>query len=156
MKPDSEIITDIVKMVGENVKDSPELLPTFFVGYDDKWDVYATLFHNEEEKDAIASLIKSKVKEKNADFVLFVSEAYVLKCATEEEWKKEHAKYGSVSAHPNAQEIVNFVLETPNRCWHAQADISADRYMGNVDWNEPTELKGRFANFFGVEKPTVQ
>lgn len=152
MTPDDSVISGLIESTKANLKNGPELLPCFFVGYNGGLQVIGAPFGDDAQKDAVASFIKTKAKD--ADFILFVAESWTIKDqAAAKEYLKNRSDYGhDMSSHPKAVEVVMFQLETRTRCWHAVADILQDRTLGEVKWVQPTKMEGRFSNLMG-EKP---
>lgn len=155
MSPEHPTVKSIVTGAKMNLKIGPELMPTFFIGTDNgEIDIVVAHLENERAKNMTTAIIKEKAKQMHADFIIFVSESYILETKDKEGAIEEvYEQYGSIKNHPDAKEVVTFSIETKTSQRLGHASISEKREMGEIQWMEPTETEGRFSNILG-EKPT--
>lgn len=156
MTPDSDAMKSIIENTRQFLKVGKTLLPTFFVGNGAHLQVIGVQWATEQDKDIAAATVKKVAKEMNACFVLFVAETYMLSEDAAKDFMANPQKYGSVAKHPEAKEVVYFVLETKTKTWFAGADILKDRELGAVEWKpqDPGSASGRFSEFL-ADKPLV-
>lgn len=156
MNPSTDkTVSVLVDGARKNLKENTELCPCFFIGHDGELEVIGAAWRDDGEKNMIAAMMKQKVAELDADFVLFIAESYSLKNEDAQDYIDNRQKYGSASNHPNAKEVVMFRLETKDKVWSAMADILPGREMGSIKWAETPLADGRFSNFF-QKKQTMQ
>lgn len=140
-----EILNDIIERTKQNLKESKELMPVFFVGNDKEINIVGAVFDEHiDSKDKTAKVVRQLAKETNATFVLFIAESWTLPSECVHEFMANRDKYPSVSDHPSAFEIVSFMLETEKGTKAAGAKILPGREMGPVTWIESKEFEGRF------------
>lgn len=157
MRPDSEMIQKTIQMIREDLPTMDQVPPVFFVGNaTDICVVVADSFNGDAEKDQVAQQVGLLAKKMKADFILFVSESYVLRDpVAAQEYLDNREKYEySVSKHPKAEEVVMFMLETGTSHTTGLAPVLAGRVMGDVEWTSMPGTSGRFANLLG-KKPTI-
>lgn len=156
MKPDHRLVLKTIETARQNLKQFPELLPTFFVGNQEEVQIVGTPFsNNERDKDTAAEVVKQMAAKMGADFILFVAESYILTDPeATKEWMDGKSKYKYIKDHPLAKEVVIFQLETSTTQQLGVADILKDREMGDVKWNKGDDAKGRFSNLLG-QKPSI-
>lgn len=116
-------------------------------------------FANKIEKDLFAEAIKAYAKEYDADFFIFVSEAYILRAEQlggNEAMEKLRAQFTSVKDCPGRVECLMFALETPYGNWIATPEIHTKN--GKRTFDEPTFVKsddasGRFTHLLPSHQP---
>jgi len=89
----------------------------------------------------------------DAAFVLFVAESVALH-VQEDELEKIKNNYSSIIDHPDAVEVVSFILETKQKRWLGTANIIEGRIMGEVEWKDGYDSTGRFTNLLSPD-PTL-
>lgn len=155
MTPESEMIQKIIDGAKMNVKLNAELLPVFFIVNDSTktLEIVGAHMENERAKDMTAKAVGELAKAIEADFIVFVTEAYVVEGLGAADVDAVYKKYGSLRNHPDAKERVVFTIETKTRQHTGFADILKNRELGEVKWLEPELVEGRFSNLLG-KKPT--
>lgn len=81
--------------------------------------------HSAQAKEMSGARIRACAAQMQADFVLTLMEAWALDAAHAHEYETIMQRYGSIGASPDAQDIVAFMLETPQGSWSAQARVRA-------------------------------
>jgi hypothetical protein len=116
-----------------------------------------------EAKDFSAQQVRYLAKQSNADFVLLMSEAFLVKmeAAAPEDAQRQHdeikAKYGSISNHPDREDSIFFTLETFGGTWIATAPITGKAPSRSFTkalqfMRTPDNDIARFNNFLPKEK----
>lgn len=148
----NQLILKIILGVQKDLKEKKELMPFFFIGVGDETHIIGTQFDGEESKDATVAFIKNFIKEKNADWVLFVAESWALRAKGKEayeEYQKQRHKYKNLGEYPGSKDVVLFNLETRNDGKHmGYADILEKRKMGDINWQKDPRAVGRMTGFF--------
>ncbi len=155
MNPSDPLIQGILKTCRQNLKQSQQLMPVFFIGNEDNIGIIGAEFDDPKSKDVCAAFIRKTAEEKKAEFILFIAESWTIRDqAAAKEYMDDMEAYDySMGNHPGAVEVVMFSLETKTKCWTAMAEIK-NREIGEIEWSETGRLEGRFSNFLG-EKPTL-
>jgi hypothetical protein len=146
MKTTDEMILKVIEGAKSNLKNSTELMPTFFVGAGEKISIVGAPFSTEREKDVIADGIRAMAEELQADFVVFLSETWTLSPEDGKDFMENRHKYRSVSEHPRKKEAVTLMLETRFEVKMGMAEILPGREMGEIKWITPDSATGRFTN----------
>lgn len=146
------LILTAIEGVRLNLKTHDELLPTWFIGANGKLTLVGTPFMGPDigrAKDRIADAIRRITRDLEADFILFISEAWGLRDteATKEYMADNGRRWKSVSEHPKAFECVTLMLETRTGVYQAMPEILAGRDLGEVKWLKADSNSGRFSNF---------
>jgi len=156
MKPDSLMVLKTIEHVKEQIPTTDCLPATFFVGNETDLNIVVAAFDDDADKEKSAAVVKDLALKMKAEFILFVSEAYMLKGdeATKDYLANRH-KYQNLSDHPGAAEMVLFQIETATSVRVGTALIQEGRTLGPVEWSPATDFKGRFSSLLGP-KPTLQ
>jgi len=81
----NEIVNPLIK-TAKSIAKKMEHAPTWFIGNKDGMTVIQTHFSNNQEKDLMAKAIKMKLMELEADFYVFIHEAYMLQLENPEDY----------------------------------------------------------------------
>lgn len=148
LTPDSPMVKDIIKAARENLKSSPGgLMPVFFIGSDHDCQVLGCSWETADDKDRVVAQVRWVANKSKADFVLFVSESWMIGAEHADHFMKNRDKYPEVRLYPHRQEAVMFVLETEMKTFSGKAPILKNREMGEVEWLEMKAMEGRFTGF---------
>lgn len=146
MTPDNKIIKNAVDTARQLVSEHDQLMPIFFVGSSNDLKIIGADFESEEHKDMAAEGIRKLASLMNAEYILFISEAYAL---TDQESAKEFysgdSAYESLAEHPKAIEVLMCQLETKEEHFAACAEIKEGRVLGEIKWQRQDVVHGRFA-----------
>ncbi len=150
MTPQDKMIQGIVETCRTTLSTSDQMMPVFFVGNSDKMDIIAAAdgFGSNMEKDIISLFVRKHIKENNATFVLFISEAWTLSSTDDAKLERQVEKYPNLGDHPDSKEVVMFQLESADSKWTGTADILPGRILGEISWTQPHNGSGRFQGFF--------
>jgi hypothetical protein len=153
MTKDHEIVQKTIETTKQQLKEG-ELLPTFFVGSEESFDIVCTPFTGASltevalSKDRAAFAVRKMALENHAKFVLFVSEIWTLEDEdAHEDFAKNRNKYPDVASHPKAVDAVMFQLETFSGTELGTASIGPHREMGEIKWLPTDSVQGRLTNF---------
>lgn len=157
MQFENPVINGAIQSAMKLVAETDNLMPMFFVGNNDETNVVATPFRNDDEKNQAAAAVRHFAAKMNANFILFISEAWTLKThEASEDYMANREKYKyDMGNHPDAVEIAMFQVETEATMWMGSCEIGKDRTLGELKWVKCETMKGRFANLLG-KKETVQ
>lgn len=111
----ADTLNAIVAAVKRNLETHTELAPAVFIGNKNEVRIVCGSFSNGPEKDVFAQVIKKIAKEMSADFILFVSESWVLPPEYSQDFMDNRGKYPSVSDHPPKKRSGSFSLRKPYR-----------------------------------------
>src|SRR5215831_19413222 len=102
---------EMIKRASENasrifLKDG-ELVPLWECHTrDGKIMIWATPFYGNMSKDTVSNLMRSMFKEKDVVAYVYVSEAWAMTMKTSAEADAAIERYGSVSQHPEREEVL--------------------------------------------------
>jgi len=154
-QPNFPHLTAVLRAARENLKNSDELLPTFFVGNDKDVRIVATPFGSDDDKDRASLVVRAMAAEMRATYIMFVSETWMVPPGRADEFMRNRDKYPSVSDFPGKLEKLYISIETESANYTGLADILPGREIGEIKWNKPNDVSGRFANLLG-HKPVMQ
>lgn len=139
------------KLANNTVRSGEQVLPKVLLGNTKSGhkSIIGAVFEDEEEKDLFAQFIKEKAAEIKADLSIFTAESFALQGEDAEDYQANLEKYEySMGNHPKAKEIVVFMVETSESCYHGQSLIMTDennnRYLGELQITAMRDLEGRF------------
>lgn len=154
------VVLRAIEAARQNVQLHEELVPMWFIGSKDNFDMVATPFTGPDEqqtKNTVVLKIKQMAAERDADFLLFISEAWSLKDAEAiADYTKNPHKYpNGVVDHPARVEVVVVTLETHENNYVGMARILPGRVMATVEWGDGSHrgYGGRFDNMLPPRGP---
>jgi len=106
--PDNETIKGFIDQARKNLEDDGDITPTFFVSKDDRLAIIGAPFSNDEEKEQAVMAVRKACSQMDADWVFYISEAWMVKRDTEEEMRSGLMP----SQDPERIEVVMFNLQT--------------------------------------------
>lgn len=158
MDQNSDVVKGIISTARENIK-SGSLLPTFFVGKETPNEkpeiaIVGAPFESDEEKDMSAIVVKQIAKQLDANFIIFLSECWILK--VENTTENLNLK---PSLSPNREEVITISIETPEGQYVGMAPVirNGDEVsFTEFDWKHSLEKsKGRFTNLLPQQERTL-
>lgn len=159
MIPD-DFMDRIIAGIREQVSEYAELMPRFLIGTPKNGLlVVMAPFSNDREKDSVAQLVREMAKEHDADFVVFVSESWVVSDDNARKYQEGRAagKWRQVADCPFKQDCVVFIVETKigaKTGWGMIATTDKKRTLGEVTTRKSDGMSGRFTNL--LPKETAQ
>jgi hypothetical protein len=145
-------VRGILDVAQKNIR-KEQLAPVAFIinRKKDTMDIFAMSMANEREKNMSANLAKLLCEDKQADCVVFLSEAWTKEVkGTPEEVKAYRKKWGTADKMPGHLDIVQIHVEIPGRYWFGRALITkfaGNRRFGPVDFYSTTNGGGRFVGW---------
>jgi hypothetical protein len=160
-------VKSIVEQTKTVVKMSDQVCPIFFIGVEEDGKINLNIMQADwggpqeevnQKKDITANAVQMVAAEMNADFILFVSESWVVEdtanCGlSSEEMRKKYP--GSLENHPERKEIVTFMLETRGKQYAGMAPILPERNLGEIEWKEFDRMEGRFTGLLPRRASTL-
>jgi len=125
-----------------------ELAPVAFLCRDNGITPVFLDFPDEQGKDISSALITMMAKKVRPEYIVFVSEAWILR--TEDKSMAKRIAGQSLEHHPDRMDVVMYIVETCHGTWTGSAEIKTDdgkRSAETPTFNKPDRATGRFANF---------
>lgn len=158
------LLEGLVESLGADLNIGSDMMPMWYVGNHGQGEekgamhIFATPFDGPAPdfgKNRVVGLIRRHVAELNADFVVFISEAWSLPSEYAKEFAENRDKYPQgLATHPKRFDVVNIVVETPSERYWAGCPIkkSGDgrRYIDAPQYVDGKGVKGRFSNFYAA------
>lgn len=142
-----KIIELFMPAVRQNLKGSDMLTPVAFVFTGEQWCPVIMDMANEAAKDFSAMALRELCKERDADCVVMITEAWTLSQEDAQDFMKNRSKYRFVSEHPRKIEAVCFSIETNDAYYSGVAPILEGREIKNPEITKMTGSSGRFTKF---------
>ncbi len=154
MEPNSDpLIKELISAANQNLEIDGELLPMFFVHGKDGQTYCLGLQIIDGQKEQIASKMRHFAMEKDADWVMFMTECYMKKYDKKDDMSKEDGK--PVRDREGRTEGVMFSLETlSDGCFTAMTSIkewAGHKVMEPVKF-EQSSYGGIFSNLLPDKK----
>lgn len=102
-------------------------------------------------KDMSVGVVKAMVQESFTDFAIFVCIGWGVEGLSNEKWCAYMDKYGTISSHPKAHNVLHIMLETQsgNNCLIAPLKIAYPskkrRKVTPSEWQDATMASGTFS-----------
>jgi hypothetical protein len=144
---------DVLQKTRKSLEKDGSVPTVAYIGNSQKNNTIALVIDTSSEaaKDAGAAHMEQVVSITDADFVFFVTEAWMLPRDKIKDHKKLMAIYGSIGNSPYRVDGVAFTLETRTGFWLAQAQqkkfgaSQKKKTFGPVEWRQMDGATGRFA-----------
>lgn len=160
-----ESFDKVMESTRESIAKLEETYPVLFLFKNDRVEPLAValaVFDSPQGKDGFAKWAADLSKQAGADWLMFITEAWVVKAekieglpegeslkrATDEAYK--HGE--SLESHPRREEIVHIMVQRAGDHALMMAPIiheNGKRRMGEIETIHQGEVKGRFSNLLG-------
>ena len=137
----------IVKESRRIIEDGRELAPIAFLCRSDGIFPVVLDFPDEQGKDTSSEMITFLAKKFHPEYIVFVSEAWMLKTNLESDKKRDKSQ--SLEHHPDRIDAVMYSLETKYGIWLGNAEIKTvnnKRTVEMANFSKPDKATGRFTN----------
>lgn len=142
------IVLNLVDKAGEQIAVYPELVPVAFIGNTRGALICGLDFSSEEAKLCSVEAVRQTARSHEADFVLLVSESFMLEDDAAKDYMAHPGKYANVSEHPGAIDCVIFQLDTLAGNYTGRAVIETlpkGRRLGATEFLRADSSSGRLA-----------
>jgi hypothetical protein len=143
-----ETVNSIVKISHELITADENLQPIVFLCRSAEIQPVMLDFRDERAKSLSSIMISQIAKKFRPEYLIFVSEAWMLNTNPEADTKRDKSK--SLEHHPDRVDAVMYTLETKYGMWIGMSEIKTDidkkRTAEVPDFTKPNKAIGRFAN----------
>jgi len=159
ISPESEIIQGIVENARLNLEKEGELMPVFFLSKEEKLAIIGAPFSNNEEKEQAVNAVKQACSRMEADWVLGVNEAWMVKLEKKDNEPDPDISKITPSKHPERIEVVMFNLQVRGgkTYWASVEQIlksDGSKTFGEVEMKPMEEsMQGLFTDLLGETGP---
>lgn len=147
-------VKPVLVMIEKTWAHAHEIQPMAFVGKGNSVGIVPMQFRGEDAKDFYAKALRDLVKELDAQWIVFVSESWVLKLEgmSAEQSRAEYSRWmklhGTLASHPKRREVIIVNYENRHGGKMGMIEIRPDRTLAPIEWQQTDANEGRFTGFF--------